>query len=73
MSLKILRIKFFGNWIKKQTSYATFVVKCPEWPQNEILHVCNLTCQNGINQVFLRRQVFKLKDNKLKGLFFNNL
>jgi hypothetical protein len=73
MLLEILRIIFFKNWVKKQPSYATFVVKCPELPQNEILHICHLTCRNGINQVFLRRQVFKLKDNKLKGLFFNIL
>jgi hypothetical protein len=70
MSLKILRAKFFRNWIKKRTSFATFVVNCPKWPQNEILHVCHLTCRNGINQVFLRRQVFKLKNKKLKGFFF---
>jgi hypothetical protein len=69
MSLEILRVNFFGNWVKKRTSYGTFVVKCPEWPQNEILHICHLMCRNGINQVFLRRQVFKLKDNKLKGFF----
>jgi hypothetical protein len=40
-------------------------VKCPEWPQNEILHVCHLTCRNGINQVFLR-QVFKLSTVEAK-------
>jgi hypothetical protein len=34
-------------------------------PSNSPFH----TCQNGMNQVFLRRQISKLKDKKLKSFF----
>jgi hypothetical protein len=44
-------IHFFN--IQKRTSYIIFVKRCPNYPQNEILHICHLTYQNGMNEVFL--------------------
>ena len=41
------------NWIQKQTSYVIFVKRCPNFPQNKILHICHLTYQKGMNQIFL--------------------
>jgi hypothetical protein len=46
-------IQNYKNWVKKQTSYVIFVKRCLNCPQNEILLICHLTYQNGMNQVFL--------------------
>jgi hypothetical protein len=37
------------NWVQKQSSYVIFVKRCLNCPQNEILHICHLIYQNGMN------------------------
>jgi hypothetical protein len=39
------------NWV--QTSYVIFGKRCLNCLQNKILHICHLTYQNGMNQVFI--------------------
>jgi hypothetical protein len=41
------------NWVKKRTSYVIFAKRCPNCLQYEILHICQLIYQIGMNQVFL--------------------
>jgi hypothetical protein len=38
------------NWIKKQTSYAIFFIRCHDCSKNKILHIVHLKNQHWMNR-----------------------
>jgi hypothetical protein len=51
--IHIFNIQNCKKWVQKRTSYVIFEKRCLNCLQNEILHICHFTYQNGMNQVFL--------------------
>jgi hypothetical protein len=47
--IHFLNIQNRKNWVQNQASYVIFVKRCPNCPQNEILHI---TYQNGMKMRF---------------------